>query len=484
MHQQTPVKSITSKNPLSMDEEAMRELGYRAVDALVQHYMDVKNKPVVSPTRAGQCLPETLMKFSSNGKDPIDVLQSSIDSIFSHCMQLIHPRFFAYIPGPANFVSVIADMLASGFNIFAGTAPHNMGPYEIECATIRWLCDLTGMDKHAGGLFVSGGSVASLTALTVARQVKLNNNIENAVIYYSTETHSSIDRALFILGFRKEQIRELSPDNQFRLVPEQLATVIKQDRAAGKIPFCVVGNAGTINTGAIDPLNTLADICQQESLWFHVDAAYGGGALLSEQQRVHFSGIERADTIALDPHKWLFQPYECGCVLSRDPEWLRTTFQRLPDYMRDTDTGSGMMNFRDMSPQVTRSFKAYKLWLSLQVFGVDAFRQAVEQGLELARFTERYLRQRPAWQVVTPATLGVVTFRYVVDNYSDKEIDTFHGALIDKINDDGFAFFSSTILFGKRVIRMCPLNPGLTSDDITQTIERLESIAEELKSNE
>ncbi|MFQ5660716.1 MAG: pyridoxal phosphate-dependent decarboxylase family protein [Gammaproteobacteria bacterium] len=484
MKSQTPLASTTRKNPLALDEETMRQLGYQAVDTLVQHYADVRNKPVVSPARAGRCLPESMLGFSPGGKDPCGVLQTTIDSVFEQCMHLIHPRFFAYIPGPSNFVSAIADMLVSGFNIFAGTAPHNLGPYEIECATIRWLCNLAGMNEEAGGLFVSGGSVASLTALAVARQIKLENQIEDTVIYYSSETHSSIDRALFILGFREDQIRELPPDNQLRLAPDQLEAAIKQDRAAGRRPFCLVGNAGTTNTGAVDPLDALADICQRESLWFHVDAAYGGGALLTEQERAQFNGIERADSIALDPHKWLFQPYECGCILVREREWLRTTFRRLPDYMRDTDAGPGMTNYRDMSPQVTRSFKAFKLWLSLQVFGIDAFRQAVERGLELARFTQEYLQKRPAWEVVTPATLGVVTFRYVVDHYTDQELDRINSALIDRVNDDGFAFFSSTLLFGKRVNRICPLHPGLTQDDITQTVERLEAIAEELENNE
>ena len=463
---------------LQLDKESMRQLGYQAIDALVEHYETVPDKPVVSPLREGDCLPQELKIFPATAQDPSKVLETALGNVFKDVMQIVHPRFYAYIPGPSNFVSAIADFVSSGYNIFAGTTPNNLGAYEVEHFTIRWLCDLVGMDENAGGLFVSGGSVASLTGLTVARHIKLNDDISNSIIYCSKETHSSIDRALFILGFKKENIHEIAIDENMRMIPAELSSAVATDKAAGKKPFCVVGTAGTTNIGAVDPLDELATICKKESLWFHIDAAYGGGGLLAKSVREQFTGIEQADTVALDPHKWLFQSIECGCILVRDPKWLKNTFRRLPDYMRDTDTGPETMNYRDMSPQVTRAFKAFKLWLSLQVFGTDAFSEAVEYGLELARLTQKILEERECWEVVTPATLGIVTFRYRKEGLSNPELDEFNGVLIELMTEDGFAFCSSTILFGKKVIRMCPLHPRLTQDDIVQTIEKFEELAE------
>lgn len=464
---------------LGLDAETMRDLGYQAVDALVEHYTTINQKSVVPGKLDQDCLPESLTSFPKDKQDPGQVLSASLESVLSNTMKIIHPRFYAYIPGPSNYVSAIADFMSSGFNVFAGTAPENMGCYEVEQNTVRWLCDLAGMDEKAGGLFVSGGSVASLTGLAAARHIKLNDHTDKTTIYFSAETHSSVERALFILGFKKEQYRIIPVDKEFRIDMTALRAEISKDRQAGLQPFCIIGNAGTTNTGAVDPLDQLAAICEQESIWFHIDAAYGGGGLLSTTERHRFNGIESADSIALDPHKWLFQPYECGCTLVKDPTWLRDTFRRLPDYMRDSDDQK-TMNFRDMSPQVTRSFKAFKLWLSLQVFGIETFAQAVEEGLALARFTQSYLEEREHWEIISPATLGIVAFRYVVDGYSNDALDDLNAEIIQRINDDGFAYFSSTILNGQKVNRIAPLHPALTEDDITETVIRLEEIARQL----
>ena len=466
-------------SPLSLDEDAMRRLGYQAVDALVSHYQTVAAKPVAPAERDQFSLPRRLRRFPRRRQPADEVLSAALESVFTNIMQLTHPRFYAYIPGPSNYIGALADFIAAGFNVFAGTAPRNLGAYEVERRTVRWLCDLAGLDERAGGVFVSGGSVASLTALTAARHIQLRDRSADAVAYYSAETHSSVERALFILGFAKRQCRVIPVDQRFRIDLAALRAAVAEDKRRGLRPFCVVGNAGTTNTGAVDPLRQLAAVCRQEKMWFHVDAAYGGGGLLSASERRQFAGIEAAHSIALDPHKWLFQPYECGCVLARDPAWLRAAFRRLPDYMRDSDE-AGVDNFRDLSPQVTRAFKAFKLWLSLQVFGTDAFRQAVERGIEMAKFSESCLAARECWEIVSPATLGVVAFRYVIAGRGEERLDELNAAIIERINDDGFAYFSSTVLNGRKVNRICPLHPALTRDDITRTIARLEAIAEDL----
>jgi len=470
-----------SEDLLRLPPEQMRELGYAVVDQLIEHFNTVGQNSVISSSDPDAVIQRIREPFTGAGKDPHQILKFVHEHVLHQGMQLIHPRFFAYIPGATNFVSVLADLLASGFDVFAGTRPLNEGPAEIEATTIDWLCEQFGLPPGSGGLFASGGSAASLNALTAARHVCLDNVTDKAVVYYSTQTHSCIDRALFILGFQDDQIRKLEPGADLRLDPASLAAAVAADRAAGKRPFLVVGNAGATNAGTVDPLDALAGLCEAEGLWFHVDAAYGGGTILTERGRAQMRGVEQADSIAVDPHKWLFQPYECACVLVRDRNCLHRTFRRVPDYMRDSDTVPGEMNYRDMGLQITRSFKALKLWMSLQVFGVDAFRQAVDRGLDLAEAAEARLRSSGKWTIVTPATLGVVTFHYTAPDLSDAQIGEMSSRLTDAINRSGFAFSSSTILFGRTVLRLCPINPGCTQADIAETVERLEAIAPEIK---
>jgi glutamate/tyrosine decarboxylase-like PLP-dependent enzyme len=267
-------------NPFYLEPAQMRQLGYRVVDALVEHASGVSAHPVLGPARSPD-LRELFRPFPSKGSDAAETIERAIEQVFGNTMHLMHPRFFAYFPGPANFVGVLADFMAAGFNVFAGNAPHNEGAFEVERVTIDWLGRQFGWKSPGSGLFVSGGSAANFTALAVARHVHLQDETEDAIVYCSSQTHFCIERALFLLGFRKSQLRVIATDREFRLRAEDVANAIREDRVAGRRPFCIVGNGGTTNTGAIDPLSELAAICDEENLWFHVDAAFGGGAILS-----------------------------------------------------------------------------------------------------------------------------------------------------------------------------------------------------------
>jgi glutamate/tyrosine decarboxylase-like PLP-dependent enzyme len=470
-------QEMSRNSPFDMDPAEMQELGYRVVDAIVHALGSAHKQAVVEYSLPSGNAASLQRPFPTAATDPVTTIDWAIEQVFGNTMNLTHPRFFAYIPGPGNFVSTLADFLASGFNVFAGTTPHNVGAFEVERSTIDWLGSLFGWDFPSSGLFVSGGSAANFTALAVARHVHLGNDYDNATVYCSSQTHSCVERALFLLGFTPDQLRLIEPDADYRLDAPALLAAIETDRAAGRRPFCVVGNGGTTNTGAVDPLNDLADICEREKLWFHVDAAYGGGAVLSDGARPLFAGVERAHTIAVDPHKWLFQPFECACVLGRQQEWFRDTFRRLPAYMRDTDAAGDQFNYRDMGLQVTRGFKAFKLWLSLHVYGVETFRSAVDKGLQLARYAQRYVESRDVWEVVTPASLGVLTFRYRAVEGSDVAVDRFNASIAERISRSGFAYITTTELGNRLVLRMCPIHPGATRDDVDETFVRLEQAA-------
>jgi glutamate/tyrosine decarboxylase-like PLP-dependent enzyme len=462
---------------LQLSPAQMRSLGYRVVDMIVEHFEHGAGERVsgrMSRTELESRLRQPLPEEPASEEQIFRQLEDDVLAAMSH---VDHPRFFAYVPGPNNFVGAMADALVAGFNVFAGAWPVASGPAQIELVTIDWLRQLCGLPEGAGGLFTSGGSIANLTALTVARQLKLGDDFARGVIYYSDQTHSSIDRGLRTIGIREEQIRRLASDDDLCLSVHELERHILADRAAGLLPFCVIANAGTTNTGAVDPLVELGELCRRESLWLHVDGAYGAAAVLSDKGRTLLRGIEYADSITLDPHKWLFQPFEIGCLLVRDRRVLRQTFHILPEYLRDSERDEEEVNFRDYGIQLTRGFRALKLWMSLKLFGARAFRDAVAWGIELAEIAERELRSTGCWEIVTHACLGIVSFRYSLPKLSLRDADAITQALPEKMYADGFAMLSSTELKGRIALRLCTINPRTSAEDVKETVRRLTQLA-------
>lgn len=458
----------------------MRALGYAVVDRIVDHWSTLAEQPA-GRTASREELERRLREPPpERGSDPAAVLDRVERDVLAWMGRVHHPRFFAFVPSPSNYVGVLADALAAAHNVFAGTWFESAGPAMVELVVLEWLREWVGMPEGAGGVLTSGGSMASLTALAVARRAVLGDEAAGAVAYASDQTHSAVERGLRVLGFAPEQYRALPADPDFRLDPAAVAEAVAADRAAGRRPFCVIASAGTTNTGAVDPLPELADLCAAEGLWLHVDAAYGGGAVLCPEGRRALAGIGRADSLALDPHKWLFQPYEIGCVLVREEAALVETFHVLPDYLRDVEARRGEVNFGDRGVQLTRSFRALKLWLSIQVFGLDAFRRAVARGIENARRAEDLLGASGAWEVVTPASLGVVTFRWAPEGIDPGLAEAVTAGLVEASQADGFTLVSSTRLRGRTALRLCAINPRTTPGDLAASIDRLGILADEL----
>jgi aromatic-L-amino-acid/L-tryptophan decarboxylase len=470
------------KSKLELTSEEMRDLGYRIVDQLVEHFEALASKPVMRVSPRAE-LEAELRGPLPEMPTPVEVLLDQLrGAVWPNIGNVQHPRFFAFIPSPSNFVSVMADALAAGFNPFAGNWLEGSGPAQIELVTIDWLREMCGLPETAGGLFVSGGSMANLTALAAARRVTLDERCDDAVVYFSDQTHNSIEKALRVLGFARGQIRALPSDENFRLQVDSLRRAVSEDRAGGKRPFCVIANAGTTNTGAVDPLNQLADLCELENLWLHVDGAYGAAACLSERGRRLLAGIERADSLSLDPHKWLFQPFEIGCVLARDARLLKKSFHTMAGILEDTKRAEDEeINYYDYGVQLTRGFRALKLWLSIKTFGAAAFREAINRGFEMAEFAESLLRQSDCWRIISPATFGIVTFIFVAEGCSESETSEIHRRMVEAMAEDGFAFANSTALRGRTVMRLCTINPRTTEDDVRATIKQLEQFGRELQ---
>lgn len=470
----------TGRGTLQLPPEEMRRFGYAVVDALVEHLCDLPNQPTT--TWADRATMESRLREAAPeiGSDPLAVLERAIEVVLADGHRNSHPRYFAYVPNPSNFIGAMADGLAAGFNIFSGTWSGSPGAAEVELVVIDWLRQWCGLPKGAGGIFLSGSSMANLVALATARFDRFGPDPDAArrgTIYFSDQAHSSVAKGARLLGIGNDRMRRLPSDDEFRLSMESLVQAVRNDRAQGLTPFFVAAAAGTTNTGAVDPLPELADFCESENLWLHADGAFGAAAVLSAKGKHRLAGIERVNSLAVDAHKWLFQPIECGSLLVRDVSKLRAAFHERPEYLRDIDTTEGEVNFCDLGPQLTREFRALKLWMSIQVFGVEAFRDAVTRGITRAEQIERELRAAGTWRIITPAQLGVVTFQSIPAGLSEAEVNGHNVRIARATLDDGYAAISTTELRGRTVLRMCVTNPRATEQEIVETVRRLSEFA-------
>ena len=470
------------RDRLDLSPDEMRSLGYRVVDLLVDHFAEGSDGDLgASPSRAD--LEERLREsLPEDGTDPHTVLDQVEEDVLPNTMRVDHPRFFGFVPGPNNFIGVLADALAAGFNVFSGTWISGAAAAQVELVVIDWLRELCGLPETAGGLFTSGGSMANVTALAAARHAMLDDDVTKAVAYCSDQTHRSVDRALRLLGFGSDQLRRLPSDERFRLDPAALRDAIAMDHADGRRPFCIIANAGTTNTGAVDPLPVLADVADAKDLWLHVDGAYGAAAVVCERGRSRLEGLDRADSLTMDPHKWLFQPFEIGGVLVRDERHLRRAFRLEAEYLEDAVGGEDEVNFSASGIQLTRSFRALKLWMTMKVFGRRHVAKAVRRGFQRAEQAERLLQERAAWEIVTPAQMGILTFRCVPDGATEAEVDALNRRLAPALNEEGDAFLTQTALHGRPVLRLCPINPRTTKEDLRDTIDRLDALRQTVSS--
>jgi glutamate/tyrosine decarboxylase-like PLP-dependent enzyme len=439
---------------LDLPPDELRRLGYRIVDAVADH---VQHGPGELPLRTAAPA-ELRARLHAPPPDAPGDADAALDTLLADVLPFMqhgdHPRFFARVPSPSNAVSALGDALASGFNAFAGSWAGGSGPAALELVVLDWLRSWCGLPADTEGVLVSGGSVGSLTALAAAREALP----PGAPAWVSDQTHASVLRALRLLGVPYEV---LPSDDGFRMELDQLL------EGTGEQPGIVVATAGTTNTGAVDPLPELAALCRERGHWLHVDGAYGAPAVLTERGRAALAGMEHADSLVLDPHKWLFQPYEIGSVLVRRPGALEQAFTMFPEYLRDVGVAGEEVAFRDRGPQLSRGTRALKLWLSLQVFGLDAFRAAIDRGIDLAERAAALIEATPGFQVVTPPSLAIVCFRVPGDA----------DALAARALADGYVVPSTTVLRGETVLRLCTINPRTTDQELAASVERLAALA-------
>lgn len=453
----------------------MRRLGHRVADAVVDHLTSLREQPAqqsISRHDAQRLIARPAPETGTPFDEILTFLQARV---FPNHAREPHPHFMGYIPSSPTFPAVLGDWLATGYNFFAGVWSVASGPNEIELVVLEWFRQWLGMPAGTSGLITSGGSAATLTAIVAARHAADPDGsaLPRLTIYGSDQAHSSFDRAAWIAGIPRANVRAIPTDDDYRLRVSALREAISTDRARGLQPFAVVASAGTTNTGAVDPLMDIAELCGEQSLWFHVDAAYAGFAALTQRGKASLRGIERADSVTLDPHKWLFVPFECGCLLAREPRRLEEAFSVHPEYLTDVRArrGEHEVNFADLGAQLTRGAHAIKIWTSIHYFGTAAIREAIERGVRRAEHAESLLRTNPDFEILSPAQFGVVCFRARPDGMSDgPTLDGLNERINARVNATGRFLTSSTRLRGRFSLRLCTQVHRMTESDIDDVV--------------
>jgi len=455
-------------SPLDLDYETMRRLGYRVTDIVAEHLASIRDEPVIASLPRRE-LGLTLARAApAEGRDFESIVSTLKESVFPYHAREPHPGFLAYVPSCPTFPAMLGDWIASGYNFFAGVWPVAAGPNELEVVVLDWFREWMGMPDGTGGVLTTGGSAANLTAVVAARHaaVEAGNDMSRLTVYTSAQAHSSVTRAAWIAGIPRANVRTVDMDADYRMSASDLQGKVAADDRAGYSPFMVVASAGTTNTGAVDPLHEIADYCIGEKLWLHVDAAYAGFAALTKEGKAMLSGIERADSLTLDPHKWLFVPFECGCLLVRDPSALTSAFRILPEYLKDVQPGDEEVNFADRGEQLTRYSRALKVWLSVNYFGTTAIAAAIQEAMERARLLEQLVRASPEFEILSPAQFGIVCFRAKPADLDASSLDSLNERINARVVSEGRFLISSTRLGGSFSLRMCTLGFRTTLDDI------------------
>jgi glutamate/tyrosine decarboxylase-like PLP-dependent enzyme len=459
--------------PLAMDAALFREAGHRLVDRLAELMESIPRRPVTpgetpAAVRAalglGQPLPE-------QGEDPTQLLERAAGLLFEHSLFNAHPRFFGYITSSPAPIGVLGDLLASAINPNVGAWILSPAATEIESETVRWIAQLIGYPTNCGGLLVSGGNVANLVCFLAARAAMTEGDVrvegltsatrKRPRIYASAETHTWLQKAADIAGLGTASIRWIPTDHAQRMDVDGLAARISADRAAGDLPLMVIGTAGTVSTGAVDPLPRIAALCREQRLWFHVDGAYGAFAAAVPGAPDDLRGMKEADSVAVDPHKWLYAPLEAGCAMVRDPERLRAAFTYHPPYYRFDEH----LNYVDYGQQNSRGFRALKVWLALRHAGTAGYRRMISDDIRLAAHLADAVMRHPELELFT-RDLSIATFRFVPvdlrprvgDEAVERHLDALNRELLDRLQSGGEAFVSNAVVGGRYLLRACIVN--------------------------
>ena len=458
----------------SLDE--ISAAAHRAVDLVIEHFRNAEQDEVVRVASEEQSQAIRANTAPSHST-PIDrVVDDTIDA-YHYTHRTAHPKNFAFIPCPLSPLSWLAEMLQAGFNPFAGSWFQSSGPSSVEDALLSWLANKLGMPQTTGGVFVSSGSLANLTSLVVARDQCLEPaERSKGIAYVSMQTHMSITKALRILGFLDTQIRTITTHGA-RMDVTELSETVRQDRQAGLKPFVIIATCGTTNTGTVDPIEQIADLTNAEGMWLHVDGAYGAAVGLSKTHRHLVQGLSRADSLSMDGHKWLWQTYGCGIVFVRDKKLLPRSFVNKAEYLRDASYTEENPNFWNFGPELTRPARAMKLWFTLKVLGEDMTAKMIDDSFTLAETAEARFRSLPNWEIVSPASMGIVVFSYAPKGMEIESVEKLNSSISQETLSTNTATLLTTQLDGRTVLRICAISPAMTVNKMENVVDEIDQIA-------
>jgi aromatic-L-amino-acid/L-tryptophan decarboxylase len=480
-----------AEHPLELSEGAMRAMVDEAMRRVLAHITSLPEQRM-HPTGGGQRLARALREpMPERGAPYRELLALLFDRALPATLNTASPGYLAYIPGGGLFHAAVADLIALATNRYVGLFRAAPGLVQLEANVIRWFSDALGLPATAGGVLTSGGSLANFIAVVTARRERLPPDFLRGVIYTSSEAHHSVLKAALLAGFPPERVRALPADARFRLPVAAVEDAIRADRAAGLTPFMLVASAGTTNTGAIDDLEAFADLSARERLWLHVDAAYGGFFALTERGQAALRGIERADSVTLDPHKGLFLPYGTGCLLARDVGALRRAHAVPASYLPPMQSDDDLVDFCEISPELSREARGLRAWLPLKMHGAAAFRAALDEKLDLARLAAERLRAMKGVTVVAEPALSLLAFRARPPGVSAEDgedgecaaataTDAWSRRLLAKVNEKQRVFLTGTVSGGRFLIRMCVLSFRTHRDRVEMGLADIEEGLREL----
>jgi aromatic-L-amino-acid/L-tryptophan decarboxylase len=488
----SPMTTIPNQQPHEesldpQDWDAMRELGHRMVDEMFANLETLRERPTWQPmpdeTRAHFITP---LPVQPEGAEA--AYADFTRDVLPYPMGNFHPRFWGWVIGTGTPLGALAEMLAAALNPNVGGGDHAAN--RVEEQVMAWCKQMVGYPAEAGGLLVSGTSMANLICLTVARNKQAGINVRKAglaavprlTVYGSSEIHSSIQRAVEVLGLGSDSLRLIPVNANFEIDIAALEAAIAADKAAGCQPMAVIGSAGTVNTGAFDDLDALADLCEREGVWFHVDGAFGALAALSPAHKHLTAGMERADSLAFDLHKWMYVPYEAACAFVRDREAHYRTFTLTPDYLKHTSRGAaaGTDWFSDFGIELSRGFKALKVWMSIKEHGIEKYGRLIQQNIEQASYLAGLVDTAPELERLAPAPLNIVCFRYRVDGLDNEALNALNEELLIRLHESGVAVPSYTRIDGQYAIRVAITNHRSRREDFDLLVETVVEIGREL----
>ena len=476
---------------LDISREELDEISSRAAALVSEYFATIRERPVVAPNHAGKTKESINLELPREGR-PLDQLLDECRTAIDLSRHNGHPRFFGYVASPSTPIGAYADLIASALNANITCWRSAPGGTEIEQLVVRWLGALIRYDDNARGLLTSGGSMANMIALLIASRRKggveaAHKGLWNAgaplTIYASEEVHMSIPKAADILGFGRNQVRVVACDERQRMRVDELVTRIETDKKNRFRPFCIVASAGTVNTGAVDPLDAIATVAREFDLWFHVDGAYGAPGAMVERKSAQFAGLERADSVSLDPHKWLYVPVDAGCLLFRDAAAAVAAFStEEADYIKVHGlTEDAAFAYWDYGVELSRRFRALKVWLTLGYYGARRLAAAIEEDISLAAYLGEMVSQAEDFELLAPVELSICCFRYVPRRQlNEEEVNRLNERIMAAVQQGGRAYLSNATVNGKFALRACITNFRTTKADVEQTLEVVRDAAKNL----